>query len=210
MNRFVFAEPKLCIGCNTCMAACSIVHKAAGLQSHPRLTVTRTGQGTAPVLCRHCEDAPCARVCPVNAIVHTADSISLNETLCIGCKLCAIACPFGAITPAGTPCEGVVATSLAFAPPQIASAPDEQANDSAKTLSPLLVWQPGVRTIAVKCDLCAFSPLGAECVRVCPTRALHLIAPEQLAQDADLKRKAAMAALGENVAVSQAGANDHE
>ena len=30
MNRFVIGDPKDCIGCNTCMAACSEVHKAFG------------------------------------------------------------------------------------------------------------------------------------------------------------------------------------
>lgn len=48
MNRFVIAEPKRCIGCNTCMAACTQVHRQQGLQTHPRLTVERDAQGTAP------------------------------------------------------------------------------------------------------------------------------------------------------------------
>ena len=33
MNRFVIGDPKDCIGCNTCMAACSEVHKAFGLSN---------------------------------------------------------------------------------------------------------------------------------------------------------------------------------
>jgi hydrogenase-4 component A len=33
MNRFVIANPEWCIGCNTCLAACSDVHKTEGLQS---------------------------------------------------------------------------------------------------------------------------------------------------------------------------------
>lgn len=36
MNRFVVAEPLWCTGCNTCLAACSDVHKTQGLQQHPR------------------------------------------------------------------------------------------------------------------------------------------------------------------------------
>ena len=91
MNRFVIANPRRCIGCNTCMAACSSVHRAVGLQAQPRLTVTRTLEVTAPVLCRHCEDAPCARVCPVDAIKLTGEQVELNEQKCIGCKMCAIA-----------------------------------------------------------------------------------------------------------------------
>lgn len=88
MNRFVIADPEWCIGCNTCLAACSDVHKTEGLQYHPRLTLVKTDTKTAPVMCRHCDDAPCKQVCPVNAISFKDDAVYLNETLCIGCKLC--------------------------------------------------------------------------------------------------------------------------
>ncbi|BEV70884.1 4Fe-4S dicluster domain-containing protein [Paludibacterium sp. THUN1379] len=181
------------------MAACTMVHKAEGLQAHPRLTVVRTGQVTAPVQCRHCEDAPCARVCPVKAITHEGDAVVLNETLCIGCKLCAIACPFGAITPSGTPVSGVVAVSHLYQAPPVTSGAATGADTSA-TLDPMLDWQPGVKQVAVKCDLCDFRATGAECVRVCPTKALRLIDHRTLAQDADSKRADAGEAL--NAAVS--------
>jgi hydrogenase-4 component A len=183
------------------MAACSMVHKAAGLQAHPRLTVTRTAEHTAPILCRHCEDAHCARVCPVNAITHDGDAIVLNETLCIGCKLCAIACPFGAITPAGTPCTGVVPVSHAYLAPATQGLPGEAATDSQSTLDPLLAWAPGVRSVAVKCDMCDFRSTGPECVRVCPTGAMHVVDNGALDADADAKRKMATAALGEQVSL---------
>lgn len=186
MNRFVIAEPKLCIGCNTCMAACSMVHKAEGLQSAPRLTVTRSADGTAPILCRHCEDAPCARVCPVRAITHENDAIVLNETICIGCKLCAIACPFGAITPSGTSNAGVAGTHP--------NAPTQSA-----TLSPILAWEIGVKTVAVKCDLCDFREQGPECVRVCPTKALFAVDNNKLAEANTAKQRAAAESLGDNL-----------
>lgn len=188
------------------MAACSMVHKPVGLQAHPRLTVARTANATAPILCRHCEDAPCARVCPVNAITHEADSILLNETLCIGCKLCAIACPFGAITPSGTPCAGVAATSSSYSPsflsPGAGASERAQQSDSVSTLDPLLQWQPGVKAIAVKCDMCHFRASGPECVRVCPTNALHVVENSMLDQDAEAKRTAAMGALGGQVSLA--------
>lgn len=98
MNRFVVAEPLWCTGCNTCLAACSDVHKTQGLQQHPRLALAKTSTLTAPVVCHHCEEAPCLQVCPVNAISQRDDAIQLNESLCIGCKLCAVVCPFGAIS----------------------------------------------------------------------------------------------------------------
>ena len=197
MNRFVIAEPARCIGCNTCMAACSVVHKAAGLQGLPRLTVVRHGNRTAPVLCRQCEDAPCARVCPVNAITRTEDAVVLNETVCVGCKLCAIACPFGAITPSGTPNTGVVTVGQGYVSPNMltVSEPGAADTDSAVTLHPILVSTTGVRSVAVKCDLCDFRAEGPECVRVCPTRALFAVDGQTLDQTGDAKRRQAAVAL---------------
>lgn len=188
MNRFVIAEPKRCIGCNTCMAACTQVHRRQGLQSHPRLTVERDLTGTAPVLCRHCEDAPCATVCPVNAITHQDQAVVLNENTCIGCKLCAIACPFGAITPSGskplaipeTFSQNIPLSMLADVPCSVAS------------INPLLSWNAGVRSVAVKCDLCAFQEQGPECVRVCPTNALFIVDERELERVSAEKRRHAM------------------
>lgn len=178
MNRFVVAEPSRCTGCNTCMAACTQVHKAQGLQSFPRLTVTRTHNVTAPVVCRHCEDAPCARVCPVNAIVIGSDSVILDEKTCIGCKMCALACPFGAITPQGTSIAGVAGIKI-------------NTPTYSGALDPVLAWEIGVRSVAVKCDLCAFRPEGPECVRVCPTDALFIVDGNDLQRANRAKREAA-------------------
>lgn len=51
-----------------------------------------------PKSCLHCEDAPCVTVCPTGASYkRTEDGIVLvNEDDCIGCGLCAWACPYGA------------------------------------------------------------------------------------------------------------------
>jgi Fe-S-cluster-containing dehydrogenase component len=51
-----------------------------------------------PKSCLHCEDAPCVTVCPTGASYkRTEDGIVLvDEEKCIGCGLCAWACPYGA------------------------------------------------------------------------------------------------------------------
>lgn len=51
-----------------------------------------------PKSCLHCDDAPCVTVCPTGASYkRTEDGIVLvNESDCIGCGLCAWACPYGA------------------------------------------------------------------------------------------------------------------
>ena len=51
-----------------------------------------------PKSCLHCEDAPCVTVCPTGASYKRADDgiVLVNEDDCIGCGLCAWACPYGA------------------------------------------------------------------------------------------------------------------
>ncbi len=51
-----------------------------------------------PKSCLHCEDAPCVTVCPTGASYKRVEDgiVLVNEADCIGCGLCAWACPYGA------------------------------------------------------------------------------------------------------------------
>ena len=180
MNRFVIADPKLCIGCGTCMAACSEVHKAQGLQQAPRLTVMRHEQATMPVQCRHCDDAPCIKVCPVEAIRQTGDCVQLNESLCIGCNLCAVACPFGAIQSGGSRPVAMATSYDTYIPCSIRSSNPSTSAGLRCFGEDLLSWEPGVRSIAVKCDLCA-----------CPSQALKLVNDGDTERAARIRRQQA-------------------
>lgn len=182
MNHFVIADNRKCVACFACVSACTESHRQAGLQAFPRLYVAVTPFGTMPIQCRHCNDPECALVCPVEAITQTDHSIQLNESLCIGCKLCALACPFGNILAGGTPVPG---QELNLGQYTFTNTPFEPDPMFLRELSyqeqlSLLRWNIGQRTVAVKCDLCYFRTEGPACVIACPHQALTL-ATEELA-----------------------------
>jgi formate dehydrogenase iron-sulfur subunit len=71
------------------------------LDSH--LTASTTaGNGQAWLMmsdvCKHCQQASCAEVCPTNAIVRTEfDTVFIQQDVCNGCRNCISACPYGVI-----------------------------------------------------------------------------------------------------------------
>ncbi|HDS9358621.1 TPA: formate-dependent uric acid utilization protein AegA [Enterobacter chengduensis] len=110
MNRFIMADSEQCIGCRACEVACVMAHNGeehvlSERQYHPRITVMKSGASTRPVTCHHCENAPCVQSCPNGAIARRDDSVQVNQQKCIGCKACAVACPFGTLEIIVTPVE---------------------------------------------------------------------------------------------------------
>lgn len=177
MNRFIAINPDRCIGCGTCQSACSAGQRKAGLQDEPRLSVVQTLEISAAVACHHCEGAPCMAVCPVGAIDHKDNSIVVNEQACVGCKLCSVACPFGAMHPSGTSISGVAGMHV-------------NTPIYSMTLDPILRWEPGVYTCAVKCNLCSYTDEGPQCVKACPTAALSYVDPHEIKENVKEKQLA--------------------
>ena len=105
MNRFILADAQKCIGCRTCEVACVVSHQqdqdCSGVSAThfaPRIRVVKNDDISTATLCRQCEDAPCANVCPEGAIRRENSVWRVDQRRCIGCKSCMIACPYGAMT----------------------------------------------------------------------------------------------------------------
>jgi Fe-S-cluster-containing dehydrogenase component len=87
-----------CIGCEACVQACMEcgTHRGRSLIHLERIDHAASTQ-TAPMVCMHCEDPTCARVCPADAIKQSESGVvqSALKPRCIGCSNCVLACPFG-------------------------------------------------------------------------------------------------------------------
>ncbi len=107
-NKFIFADAEKCIGCLNCELACAASHMGADIDTAYELglkgeelihrnTVLNINGRTAPMQCMQCEDAPCVKACPIDIIKYENNYVKIYEDDCIGCRSCAMVCPFGAI-----------------------------------------------------------------------------------------------------------------
>lgn len=102
MNKFIVADAANCIGCRACEVACVTSHHQDSwpLQRDdflPRIRVFFQRNASSATTCHHCNDAPCVSSCPTQALQFGNSSVQFEQSLCIGCKNCVVACPFGAI-----------------------------------------------------------------------------------------------------------------
>ena len=101
MLKSLNIDPGKCTGCLQCEMACSYEHTGTFNPSRSYIKVfTFHHEGRfAPYTCTQCEEAWCAHSCPVEALTRNeaTNAVEVNENLCVGCKVCTIACPFGTI-----------------------------------------------------------------------------------------------------------------
>jgi len=97
-------EMNRCIDCKACMVACKAENGVPLEKSRiwvnrigPRGKFPNLGMYFIPEQCHHCDNPPCMRVCPTGATFQRENgSVQLKKNICIGCRYCIEACPYGA------------------------------------------------------------------------------------------------------------------
>lgn len=108
--RKIMVDLRKCLGCNTCELACAVQHSQSGdlfaalkEPTRPRYRVrVKASCGIPfPLRCEQCQDAPCIDACKSGAMTRDPEtgSVHVDEDTCVGCWMCVMVCPFGAIFP---------------------------------------------------------------------------------------------------------------
>jgi len=94
---------KKCYGCYACVMACKTANHTPPGVFWARVLMSEVGKfpnavrQALPVLCMQCEEPSCMEVCPTGATQKREDGIVIiDKDLCMGCKYCMQACPYGA------------------------------------------------------------------------------------------------------------------
>ena len=92
-----------CIGCHACTYACKAENTTGKgvfwtlVYDYERGKYPNVMRSFLPILCMHCENAPCQQVCPSGATHRRVDGIvAIDQNKCISCKACMVACPYHA------------------------------------------------------------------------------------------------------------------
>ncbi|MFS0783046.1 4Fe-4S dicluster domain-containing protein [Bacillus sp. 1P06AnD] len=91
-----------CIGCNACTISCKSFYQLEPNMKRRFVKETDEKLTGSPkrchisTACNHCEDPACAKACPTGAYTKLENGIvKHDQDRCIGCKMCASACPYG-------------------------------------------------------------------------------------------------------------------
>src|SRR5438874_285364 len=174
----------LCVRCGNCSLACHKVHgqsrllrRGINIERPIGIGTKKTQHVLSPQVCMHCKDPECLTGCPTGAIFRgPGGDVDIEAATCIGCFDCATQCPYDAIT-------------MVPRQPAIVAKPDLFTR--IKRLLSLASREPPPSEqqtddmVAIKCNLCADTPLnppGARrkaysCEENCPTGALVRVNP---------------------------------
>ena len=106
MKFGMIIDLNLCSSCGACALACKAENNTrtrgegqsfnwADFLQETKGTFPNSTQIAIPVMCNHCENPQCVKVCPTGAMFISPEGVVLhNDEVCIGCRLCQKACPY--------------------------------------------------------------------------------------------------------------------
>ncbi len=159
---YIVWDSRLCLGCQSCMYACSLTHEGVASPSLSRIQIIRDAPSFTEYpyditmsVCRQCVTPLCVQNCPTGAChvdTENGNVRVIDPDECIGCGTCIESCP----------------------------------QRPHRT-----VWNPE-KDISMKCDLCLDTPYWSKkggpdgqqaCVSICPAKALKLVSEPPLQTD---------------------------
>jgi len=105
----VYAKEEVCIGCRLCEIHCLVEHSKSKKivkafreefpRAMPRVMVEEKGGISFAIQCRHCDEPYCAEACMTGALSKDEETGAVlhDSEKCVGCWMCIMVCPFGAI-----------------------------------------------------------------------------------------------------------------
>lgn len=104
----IYCDISKCVGCRSCEIACAVEHSQSKnifnaikekIPPKKRVRAENVGNKIISLHCQHCEDAPCIKACMSGALSKDEKTGATlhDKDKCVGCWMCAMTCPFGAI-----------------------------------------------------------------------------------------------------------------
>jgi len=108
--KHLYYDVTKCLACRSCEIACAVVHSKSKelfkalreeTLSLPRKKIHRAKDKNFPISCRDCKDAACVTACMAGALSYDKETgrVLHDEERCVGCWMCVMVCPYGAIRP---------------------------------------------------------------------------------------------------------------
>lgn len=104
----IYVKTDRCMGCKSCEIGCAVQHSEGKTLFSALLEIpapmkrlfVETAEGVKmPILCRHCDDAPCLNACISGCLYKDENGfIRRKKERCVGCWTCLMVCPFGVVT----------------------------------------------------------------------------------------------------------------
>ncbi len=106
----LYYDVKKCLACRSCEIACALSHSGTNELSRalreetlslPRKKIVSANRKNYPVSCRHCKEPSCVDACMAAALsIEAATGMVVHDReRCVGCWMCVMVCPYGAIRP---------------------------------------------------------------------------------------------------------------